>query len=220
MSRIKISALPETTKLAPTDLVTAVSSSGAIKTSVKLTIKTLADNLTTVTSSISASYAATASSADNFYIRQDLTGTNAVFSGTLSVQTIKATIISSSTVYSSGSNIFGDDASDVQQFTGSVKIKDSLRIPAQGSAPTGVDAGEIYYNTVDNNIYRFNGVSWLSAAGSSGTSGANGANGANGTSGTSGANGANGANGTSGTSGANGANGANGTSGMAHLMQL
>jgi hypothetical protein len=35
-------------------------------------------------------------------------------------------VISSSIIYSSGSNIFGDELTDVQQFTGSVEIRDRL----------------------------------------------------------------------------------------------
>jgi hypothetical protein len=63
----------------------------------------------------SASYAATSSYASNFTVANTLTAT------TLVVQTV-----SSSVVYSSGSNIFGNDLSNTQEFTGSVTITGSL----------------------------------------------------------------------------------------------
>ena len=69
----------------------------------------------TASYAISASYAATASYADNFTVR-----------GTLTAQTIVVQTVTSSVIYSSGSNIFGDDLADTQQFTGSVSITGSL----------------------------------------------------------------------------------------------
>jgi len=65
----------------------------------------------------SASYAATSSYADNFKV-----------AGTLTAQTIVAQIITSSVLYSSGSNVFGNDLSNTQIFTGSVKITGSLAV--------------------------------------------------------------------------------------------
>jgi hypothetical protein len=65
----------------------------------------------------SASYAATASYADDFKV-----------AGTLTAQTIVAQIITSSVIYSSGSNVFGNDLSNTQIFTGSVKITGSLSV--------------------------------------------------------------------------------------------
>ena len=58
---------------------------------------------------ISASYAATASSADNLLVR-----------GTLTAQTIVVQTVSSSVIYSSGSNRFGNDLANTQVFTGSI----------------------------------------------------------------------------------------------------
>ena len=62
-----------------------------------------------------ASFATTASSADNFTVR-----------GTLTAQTIVAQTITSSTDYVSGSTIFGNTLSNTHQFTGSVNITGSL----------------------------------------------------------------------------------------------
>jgi uncharacterized membrane protein YgdD (TMEM256/DUF423 family) len=62
----------------------------------------------------SASYAATASSADNFLTR-----------GTLTAQTLVVQTITSSVLYSSGSNVFGNSLANTQTFTGSVSITGS-----------------------------------------------------------------------------------------------
>ena len=79
-----------------------------------------------ITSSVtSASYAATASSADNFLVRQNLTASNALINGTITAQTLVVSTVSSSVVYSSGSNIFGNATSNVQQFTGSLRVSGS-----------------------------------------------------------------------------------------------
>jgi hypothetical protein len=65
----------------------------------------------------SASYAATASYADDFKV-----------AGTLTAQTIIVQTVTSSVIYSSGSNVFGNDLSNTQVFTGSVKITGSLSV--------------------------------------------------------------------------------------------
>ena len=72
--------------------------------------------------------AVTASTADDFYIRGNVTGSNALFSGTVTAQRLVVQTISSSVIYSSGSNIFGDELTDTQQFTGSVTITGSLSL--------------------------------------------------------------------------------------------
>lgn len=126
----KVSELPEAVTLGASSVLPAVSSSGANLTSVKITIANLAGNLSgliTLSSSISASTAATASSADNFLVRQSLTASNANITGTLRATNIVVqTITSSVIVYSTGSSIFGNELSDTHQFTGSVSITGSL----------------------------------------------------------------------------------------------
>jgi hypothetical protein len=64
-----------------------------------------------------ASYALTASSADDFTVR-----------GTLTAQTIVAQVITSSTDYVTGSTIFGSQLSNTHEFTGSVFITGSLEV--------------------------------------------------------------------------------------------
>src|SRR5210317_1678707 len=82
---------------------------------------------------------------------------------------LQTTFISSSVIYSSGSNTFGDASDDRQEFTGSVHIKDSIQIPSYSSDPVSGEIGEIYYNTSDTNIYRYTSEGWEPAAGTSGT---------------------------------------------------
>lgn len=80
----------------------------------------------TISGSIdSASFAATASSADNFFVRQNLTASSALFTGSITAQTLVVQTVTSSIVYSSGSNIFGNLVSNVQQFTGSLRVTGS-----------------------------------------------------------------------------------------------
>jgi hypothetical protein len=75
---------------------------------------------------ISASQAATASSANTFVVRNNLTASNALITGTLTAQTLVVQTVTSSIVYSSGSNRFGSELTDRQTFTGSVDITGSL----------------------------------------------------------------------------------------------
>ena len=86
----------------------------------------------TVSGSISsASFAtstATASSADNFFVRQNLTASSALFTGSITAQTLVVQTVTSSIVYSSGSNIFGNQLTDTQRFTGSVLMTGSLSL--------------------------------------------------------------------------------------------
>ncbi len=77
---------------------------------------------------LTASNALTASSADNFVVRQNLTGSNALFSGTITAQTLNVQVITSSVDFVTGSTIFGSDLSNTHQFTGSVTITGSLSV--------------------------------------------------------------------------------------------
>ena len=70
-----------------------------------------------INNALSASYAATASHADNFTV-----------AGTLTAQTLVIQTITSSIIYSSGSNVFGNDLANTQQLTGSVSITGSLAV--------------------------------------------------------------------------------------------
>jgi hypothetical protein len=71
----------------------------------------------TASNAISASYATTASYADNFLVKN-----------TITAQTLVVQIVSSSIEYASGSNIFGTLATNTQRFTGSVLISGSITV--------------------------------------------------------------------------------------------
>ena len=77
---------------------------------------------------ISASQAETASSANTFVVRNDITASNALITGTITAQTLVVQTVTSSIVYSSGSNIFGNSTANTQTFTGSVNITGSLNL--------------------------------------------------------------------------------------------
>jgi hypothetical protein len=79
-----------------------------------------------VQNAVSASFAATASSADNFLVR-----------GTLTAQTIVAQTITSSTDFVTGSTRFGSLSSNTHQFTGSVSITGSLAVNVATSSFVG-----------------------------------------------------------------------------------
>jgi len=78
-----------------------------------------------VLNAISASYAQTASYANNFTV-----------AGTLTAQTIVAQTITSSIVYASGSNKFGNNLSNTHQFTGSVSITGSISLNGSAIVPS------------------------------------------------------------------------------------
>jgi len=63
-------------------------------------------------------------------ITSNITGSNALFTGTITAQKLVVQQVTSSIIYSSGSNIFGSQLTDVQSFTGSVSITGSLNVTA------------------------------------------------------------------------------------------
>ena len=111
----------------------AVSSSNSVSSSYALTASHAPTSLTSsyaVSSShadnadnaITASFALTAASATNF------TASNVLVTGTVTAQTVVVQTITSSIVYSSGSNIFGNQLTNTQQLTGSVTVTGSLAV--------------------------------------------------------------------------------------------
>ena len=70
---------------------------------------------------LSASYAQTSSYSDRFTV-----------GGTLTAQTLIVQTVSSSIIYSSGSNIFGNNLANTQVFTGSVSVTGSLNVRGGG----------------------------------------------------------------------------------------
>ncbi len=103
--------------------------------------------------------AVTASTADDFYIRGNVTGSNALFSGTVTAQRLVVQTVSSSVIYSSGSNIFGDELTDTQQFTGSVTITGSLIVNGPGTFNGRVTANNLTGSLFGTSSWAFNAIS-------------------------------------------------------------
>jgi hypothetical protein len=59
---------------------------------------------------------------------QNITASNALITGTVTAQTLIVQTVTSSVIYSSGSNIFGNDITNQQTFTGSVNVTGSLTV--------------------------------------------------------------------------------------------
>jgi len=77
---------------------------------------------------LTGSNAMTASSADTLYVRNNVTALGSITAQTLIVQTI-----TSSVLFTTGSNIIGSSLSNVQQLTGSVGITGSLSVNTNGT---------------------------------------------------------------------------------------
>ena len=81
---------------------------------------------------------------------QAVTGSLTV-TGQVVAQTLNVQQVTSSIVYSSGSNIFGNSLGNTQQFTGSVSVTGSLAIAGAGTFASSVTAnGDIYYYNAGN----------------------------------------------------------------------
>ena len=75
----------------------------------------------------SASYAATASSADTFLVRNDATVQgDLTVDGIITAREFHTTFVSASIVFKSGSTKFGDTADDIHEFTGSILLSGSI----------------------------------------------------------------------------------------------
>ena len=102
----------------------ALSSSQAISASYAYTASSAVNSFNAIT----ASHALTASSADNFLVRQNITASNALITGTITAQTLVVQTVTSSVIYSSGSNVFGNDLTNTQTLTGSVNVTGSMSV--------------------------------------------------------------------------------------------
>jgi hypothetical protein len=107
-------------------------------------LNTFSASVLSYTSSLNAKTASFATTGSNTFTGiQTITGSvlqsgSFTSTGTLTAQTLVVQTITSSVVYSSGSNIFGNTIANTQTFTGSVLVTGSLTIAAGGnaSAPT------------------------------------------------------------------------------------
>jgi hypothetical protein len=94
-----------------------------------------------------ANYATTGS--NSFRADQSITG-SLVVSSTITAQTLVVQTVTSSIVYSSGSNIFGSALTDRQTFTGSVNITGSTTLNGALTGTSATFNGDIAYNNVGN----------------------------------------------------------------------
>jgi len=99
------------------------------------------------TSSLNAKTASFATTGSNTFIgTQTITGSvlqsgSFTSTGTLTAQTLVVQTITSSVVYSSGSNVFGNSIGNTQTFTGSVLVTGSLTISTGGNASAPIIFG-------------------------------------------------------------------------------
>jgi hypothetical protein len=115
-------------------LVSSITNLNTFSSSVLTQLNTLA-NVTSSLISKTGSYATTGS--NTFVGNQTITGNITAFSASFTyLQTI---FESSSIIYSSGSNQFGDELSDVQTLSGSVKVQGSLTINGTPVQTSSVD---------------------------------------------------------------------------------
>ena len=124
---------------------TATSSSLAsrITSNETITAKTLISSSNQLASDISGSITLTSASLAGGRLKNTtdtLTG-NLTVTGTINATKINTTIVSSSIAFSSGSNIFGDEASDEHEFTGSIDLTGPITasfLKGDGSALTNL----------------------------------------------------------------------------------
>ena len=122
------------------------------------------ENVTSSLINVTGSYATTGS--NNFIGNQSVTG-DITLTGTLSAYAVKTIFETSSVIFSSGSNIFGDSITDIQtlnglvivsgstQITGSVGMSDHLTVKFSISSSTIVGMGNVtnFSQSVANQFY-------------------------------------------------------------------
>ena len=96
-------------------------------------------------------------------VSQNITGSNALITGTITAQTLVVQTVTSSILYSSGSNIFGNNLTNTQDFTGSVRITGSLSVNG-ASVPLGSGAaGQVTYWNGTSIVTGSNNLFWDAA---------------------------------------------------------
>jgi hypothetical protein len=87
------------------------------------------------------------------FVATSMTASSLLVNGTITAQTLVVSTVSSSVVYSSGSNIFGNSLTNVQQFTGSLRVTGSGNHWIMGGN-VGVDINAPLYKLDVNGIIR------------------------------------------------------------------
>ena len=151
--------------------ITATSSSLAsrISSNETVTAKTLISSSNQLASDISGSITLTSASLAGGRLKNTtdtLTG-NLTVTGTINATKVNTTVVSSSIAFSSGSNVFGDEASDKHEFTGSIDSAGNVGMSSGQSSgkfavmATGVHGSYDFYN---NGTSYFNGAVTVDAA--------------------------------------------------------
>jgi hypothetical protein len=117
---------------------------GIVSGSAQVSFNGIVDKPTLVSSSAQiVGYNVFATTGSNqFNGSQAVTGSLTV-TGQVVAQTLNVQQVTSSIVYSSGSNVFGNSLSNTQQFTGSVSVTGSLTVNGAGTFASSVTAGGI-----------------------------------------------------------------------------
>jgi hypothetical protein len=102
-----------------------------------------------VNNAISASYAVNATSAS--YAATSSFANDLTVLGTITAQKLNVQQVTSSVVYSSGSNVFGNDISNTQVMTGSVNITGSLIVKGPTTLSDNINSVRINSTTEDSN---------------------------------------------------------------------
>jgi len=98
----------------------------------------------------------------NLSVSGNITASNALIKGALTAQTLVVQTISSSVIYSSGSNTFGNSVTNTQTLTGSVNITGSLNLTGSASMSAGlvvsqsINAYNINTGTPTSNAWQTN----------------------------------------------------------------
>lgn len=122
--------------------VSNTESTGSTLTSASASLNTASGSFSTRVTRIEGNYATTGS---NVFLGAQTVCANITSTGTIIAQTLNVQQVTSSVVYSSGSNVFGCSLTNTQQFTGSVLVTGSLVVtttaPELTVGATGVTLG-------------------------------------------------------------------------------
>jgi hypothetical protein len=114
-----------------------------------------------------ASFVALAQSASNAVSAQTASFANTfTVNSTLTAQTLVVQTITSSVVYSSGSNVFGNDIANTQTFTGSVNITGSTNLVGSLKVnKIGINTGNINLDNHSSNLIVSGAIAFANAGG-------------------------------------------------------
>ena len=130
------------------DLLQGTGSVGFATTASLLEVSSSQQQISASLLNVIAVYATTGS--NSFRADQSITG-SLVVSSTITAQTLVVQTVTSSIVYSSGSNIFGSDLNSRQTFTGSVNITGSLTVNTTGTEFQVNNNGVVMGNVLTDN---------------------------------------------------------------------